>query len=465
MQQHSVTYFDVRNVQDSDFEPTDPVNPDDHCLALPSRYPPLDASITNPLQGSRKPRKTKTPLAPLSTSASALCQNIMYVISRHNPPPSLPSLLDYHDLHPGLRSTRSYNLLLARALRHASYGTFEWLLAAMCADSLSGDLETRKLKARWLIQSGWWTKAWEEVTARQSVTIGQPNNSIPLPIWLEFFRTLKRGTIRRRRARARLEDAEVDSCAAPEVLTEPHESVHLYTSRYRVLMDNQPTFTPQELSLISPRAIYSIVLMMLKSGQRDTALLLTKTYFTNLPAKISTSWARTCVDIIHLHIALGSVKKGLGNMYESRRTLVLLLRLRRDLRPTSTTLFLLLAPLRQAKRCGTVAWNIFQSSTRNWGAALEDRRVRRRVAQLAAKEGRWDIVDRILRSERLSRWAHATWKLTRRVVGEAVTSPKRLLRPPARKLFTHNGREQMHWCRFIKQVQRMKRRMRQHNRK
>ncbi|RDB29270.1 hypothetical protein Hypma_015626 [Hypsizygus marmoreus] len=460
-QSPSVAYLEPETVEDSDFHFVDPGRSPSYPPDTPQRSPRLARSSHRHYRDFGSPVGSQLsqplrPLFPLAKSPPSLYQNLLYLLSHRDPLPSLPALLDYHDLHPGLRTTRSYNLLIALALRNGSYGTVEWLLATMRVDRLRGDLETQKLKVRWLVQSGWWNQAWDEV-----VTASPAAGTIPLPIWLEFFRTLKRGTIRRRpRGRRALntdDGGDAILCPSSEVVTEPSDPTNIYSARHRVLISHQPAFTPQELAQTPPRAVYSIVMLLLKSRQSNVAFSLTKMYLVNLPRKIPSAWARTCLDIIHLHIAMGSSHSGLRKLIETRRTLISLILSHSALRPTSTTLFLLLAPLRQARRSGTVAWNILRRFKAQWGPAIEDRRVRRRVAQLATKEGRMDIVDAIIRAERPSRWAHATWKLTRRVVGDVVTSPPhRLLRPPAKKIFRHNGREQRHWCHLMKRTRRMK---------
>jgi len=399
-----------------------------------------------------KPLQTcPVPLIPVATTPTSLYRNLLYILSHRSGLPSLAALLDYHDLHPSLRSARSYNLLIWLALRHCCFGTVQWLLAAMRADGLEGNLETWKLKVRWLVQAGSWDRAWNEVSSNQAFKATSShlsgNLAIPLPIWLEFFRGLKRGALSGR-MKGRWDGSY------PSLLDFDPKGVH--SARFRTLMANPPSSAFHESTGTSPRTVYFVVLMMLKTRYTATALSLTKSYFHSLPPRISTAWVRTCLDIIHLHIIMGSSQKGLKKLYEVQRTMSTLITLHPTFRPSSTTLFLLLAPLRQAKRCGTVAWNVLHRFRSRWGTRVEDRRVRRRVAALATKEGRMDIVNSILLTERIWNRMHGNWKTAEQVLGRVSTVPqaRQLLRARAKRLFKHNGREERQWCLLQRRIKR-----------
>lgn len=466
-----VGYFEPEGIQESDLQRADPSRSHaDDPLNIPANGQHKEVKgpwcWKDPNLGTfsnEKPLETRsTPIVLPAKSRVALYQNLLYLLSHRDPIPSLPALLDYHDLHTGLRSTRSYNLLVAQALRHASFGTVQWLLKAMQADGLPGNFETWKLKVRWLIQTGWWDRAWNEVMGYQNQNVygwaPQEKSPIPPEIWLEFFRTLKRAPARRRpMAHGSSEtDGRTDSSQVVQAPAELPDTMGLYLARYHVLTANYPVLAPKELARASPRMIYFVVMTMLNSQQSTAALSFTQSYFKALPPIIPANWARICQDIIHLHIALGSSHKGLRKLYESRRTMVSLTKTHSALKPTSTTLLLLLSPLRHAKRCGTVAWNVCNSFKRQWGLRTVDRRVRRRVATLAVKEGRMDIVDKVLSSEKTFRWAHRMWKSTTLTLGAMTTPrPRKLLRSPAKKLFRYNGREERLWHLFRKRTKRM----------
>ncbi|KAJ7932477.1 hypothetical protein B0H13DRAFT_781984 [Mycena leptocephala] len=117
-------------------------------------------------------------------SRKSLYKNLLRLLSSPRTA-SLPILLDYHELHDGFRSVRSYNLLISLAIRHVAYGTVEFLLNGMTADQISGNFETEKLKTRWYVRSGLWEHAWLHVTTTHPKVI-------PLPLWLDFFMGRKR---------------------------------------------------------------------------------------------------------------------------------------------------------------------------------------------------------------------------------------------------------------------------------
>ncbi|KAG5653582.1 hypothetical protein H0H81_012089 [Sphagnurus paluster] len=462
-----IVYFHPDDVRDSDLSPPDSTCPESPGPSVPHRSW-NDASIVGTPVSSHEIRASPLPLFPIAKTAPSLYQNLLHLLSYHHPRPTFSALLDYHDLHRDLRSTRSYNLLISLALRTGSYGAVPWLLSSMHMESIPSNIETWTLRTRWLVQSGWWDKAWKEaIEAFPRSNIRETNgpaksrflvtDTLPLPIWLEFFRTVKHG-MKRQRTRIRpASPSSVESTSDSEQPSIPD----LYWKRYQILMNNRPANIPHDLAQTSPTVVYSVVSILLHAREVDKAISLTKSYLTNLPPRMSTSRTMKCLDIIHLHIALGSSHSGLRNLFETRRTMISLLASHPALQPTSTTVFLLLRQLRRAKHCGTVAQRVVHEFKRKWGAHIEDRRVKRRVATLALKEGRMDIVRSILHSERGPRWACATWKLMEEVVGKTATPrPRRLLRAPARKIFKHNGREEAHWRRLLKRVS-----LRRHNRR
>ncbi|KAF9462139.1 hypothetical protein BDZ94DRAFT_1195093 [Collybia nuda] len=465
-QETSVAHIQPEEIQDSDLRPVDP----GRSLSSNSQFNPAmgryddskpswywkDSNLTT-LDSERQPDTRPSSIVSPAKTRVALYQNLLYLLSHRDPVFSLPTLLDYHDLHTGLRSTRSYNLLVAQALRHASYGTVQWLLKAMKADGLPGNIETWKLKVRWLIQTGWWDQAWNEVMESRNWAITEwapPQNSpIPPQIWLEFFRTLKRAPARRRY----MDRWEQNSSShAAQNLEDRPDSTILHLARFHTVTANCPMLTPKGFTQASPRMVYFVVMTMLRSQQAASALSFTQAFFKALPPSIPSNWVRTCQEIIHLHIALGSSQRGLRRLYECRRTMVTLTKTHSALKPTSTSLLLLLSPLRHAKRCGTVAWNICRSFRRQWGTKTVDRRVRRRIMTLAVKEGRMDIVDKILSSEKTYRWAHGMWKKTTLTLGGThPLRPRKILRPPAKKLFRYNGREERLWQLFRRRKRRV----------
>ncbi|KAJ6604572.1 hypothetical protein DFH09DRAFT_1123140 [Mycena vulgaris] len=336
----------------------------------PPRPVALDSTPTK-WQAHRKsyPTSSKNP-APVgfierAHSRNSLYRNLLHLLSSPRTA-SLPILLDYHELHNGFRSVRSYNLLISLAIRHVAYGTVQSLLKGMAADEIAGNLETEKLKTRWFVRSGLWEHAWIQVTANHP-------NPIPLPLWLEFFHDVKAGALSNR--------------------MNPTWRVNSPLARFRILMQNLPTFMPNELRS-SARAVRILVRAMLSLNRPQSALTLATRYFNGLPRHVDGRWAEQCVAIIDALVAFEAQKRGLLDFFRTRRKLNSLLAIHRSFRPTPKTLYLLLGTLRHAKQCGTVSWHTLTKFKTRWGPQIENRRVRRRVASYAVIERRLDIVNK-----------------------------------------------------------------------
>ncbi|KIM48282.1 hypothetical protein M413DRAFT_440002 [Hebeloma cylindrosporum] len=388
-------------------------------------------------------RPGEPPLLPTPKSRTSLYRNLLYLRNMHTPT-RLPALIDYHSLYPQWQSTPSYNLLIELAIRHRAYETVRRIVIAQDANNIPKNLESHKLEVRWFVYQGLWDDAWRYVQRLKDngtfSTKGDAND-IPLPIWLEFFSAPKK-----RRA-------------FHYVPTDRGHELHHYSGktqeryedllvRQRILNDNRPQNMPP-LAQTSPFAIYCIVNLLVRSSNRDRALALTKAFFESIPRYMDARKVRRCLSIIHVHLVYCPATNGLPRFYESRRTLISLLKLHPSLRPNSRTLFLLLAPLQRAKRCGTIASKTLKSFKSQWGPQVEDRRVQRRVTQLALKEGRMDIVENITRQERSERRYRRRRLLEEHVAGGITRVASRWhIRFPLRKVFPRNGRETRLWVRL-----------------
>lgn len=457
----NVTYFDPDSFADWDFDSIPGVSSQPREITpahIPRTRPPRPGQpssiITNAVSVS-----PAGPSFRLSrpTTRYALRKNLIYLVSICRPTPSLPVLVDYHALYPDLQTTWSYNLLIALALRHVSFGVTQMLFTEMRRSKIKGNFETWKLQVRSLIQAGFWDRAWRQVMETTNSPIpgnSRPRHEMPLPIWLEFCRSLRKGILRKP-PKARWivnEQREVVRNAAAETVTEGPDTLLLYRARQRLLFRHRPTHMP-DLATTHPNTIYHIVYLLLQSQQGDRALLLTTSYLRALPRKLRKKTAMRCLDIIHLHITFNRTTKGLRKLYETQQTLNTLLKLHRSLRPTSSTLFLLLSTLRHAKRCGTVANNVVRAFKLEWGPQVEDGRVRRRLVTLALKEGRRDLVKHIGKLETEACRATRSWTFEREVLGGTQRWPfKRVFRYPGRKLFVKNGKERRLWHRVQKRA-------------
>ena len=428
------------------YEPTDADNPQtdlharDFLDEIPVKILPQILNFVSP----GPLRLSEPPLLPSPKSRTSLYRNLLYLRNIHTPPTRLPALIDYHSLYPQWQSAPSYNLLIELAIRHRAYETVRRIFIAQDVNNVPKNLETYKLEVRWFVYQGLWDDAWRHVQRlKDNGTLSAKGNAngIPLPIWLEFFSAPKKR--RAFNSIPRVRGHEPDQyCGKTQ---ERYEDLQI---RQRILNDNQPENMPP-LAQTSPFAIYCIVNLLVRANNRDRALALTKAFFESIPRYMDARTARRCLNIIHVHLISCPAKNGLPRFYESRRTLISLLKLHPSLRPNSRTLFLSLAPLHRAKRCGTIAFKILNSFKSQWGPHVEDRRVRRRVTQLALKEGRMDIVETIARSERSERRYRRRRLLEEHVAGSLTRVPSRWhIRFPLRKVFPRNGRETHLWARL-----------------
>ncbi|KAJ7092648.1 hypothetical protein C8R44DRAFT_406148 [Mycena epipterygia] len=323
---------------------------------------------------------------------------------------SLPRLLDYHEAHHGLRSVRSYNLLIHLAIRHVAYGAVQSLLNGMAADKIPGNLETQKLKIRWFVRSGLWEHAWLQVTTTQPAPI-------PLPLWLEFFQGAKAGALANR--------------------LDVTWRVNSPQTRFQILMQNLPTFLPNDVHE-SVRGVGIVVRALLSLGKPQAALTLATRYFNGIPRVIGVKWAEQCVGIIDALVAFENKKRGLLDFFTTRRKLNSLLAIHPSFRPTPKTLYLLLGTLRKARQCGTVSWHTLTKFKTRWGPQVENRGVRRRVASYAIIERRLDIVNKVFDAERRSRLLHEAGTTEQPQLGGL-----RLL--PFREIYPRHGYEERLW--------------------
>lgn len=435
--------------------------------------PPADAATP-----VRIPAETLSVLTmPFPTSPQSLYRNLLLMTS--NPPFSISEAIDYHfNLPKALHSTKSFNLLISLALRNASFAPVARLFNAMRAESVPANLETWKLHVRWFVRTGRWNDAWKrvlEVTRKQNLSTKFPNNPIPLPLWLELFGVQKRGALRHwvitdrkpdmstdwgltsevlpRAGRntnpgAGLENAQeshldasvVDAANSTPVLRKrlvPQPCQRVNLSQYRALMQVSPLLASANQVQILPRTILIITQTMYQVGQRNLALSTALSYVKSLPPQLRRCDRRRVLDLVNLHLSMVTPhrKPGLKQHFTQRRTLRKFLHARPDLTPSSTTLFLLLRPLRNCRRSGTLAMQCLHLFEKRWGPRVQSRLVRRRVASLALKEGRLDIVEAMMRLEWRCRVSDDTFPRT--------VYPSR--RRPWRTLFSRRGAENRRW--------------------
>lgn len=358
-------------------------------------------------------------------SQRALFQNMLHFLQSTSSPPEVLRLIEYHSAQPArLRSAKSFNILVALALRNAAFGHVEPLLRQMHNDGVLGNEETKKLIIRYLVRSGRWEDAWHQVSTtmeEERRVLGHTTRrqvGIPLHIWLELFATAKRGAFcrltsepsyRQLDAPDRMPITKLSSDAPPE---------HPESGKHRLLMRHYPKSAPANVSRTAARVLSVIVDAMLRTGKDAAALELTQTYLKGLPHDLDSGWQRSCRQLIHLHaVSRGIRLRGVRTHFAKRRTVAALLALHPQLTPNSSTLFLLLSSLQRACNPGTLGRRLVEGYKKRWGAGVEDARVRRRLAAFALKEGHVPLASAVLAREHVARRRRASWALRGSVLG------------------------------------------------
>lgn len=434
--------------------------------------PPVDAGTPVGIPTESLP----IPTMPFPTSPQSLYRNLLFITS--NPPFYIREAIDYYfDWPKPLHSTKSFNLLISLALRNASFASVGRLFSAMRAESIPANMQTCKLHVRWFVRTGKWNDAWKrvlEIMGQQNATTTFPNNPIPLPLWLELFGSQKRGALRHwvitdrkpiikagsgagcntspnaardlhlnagleEDQKSRLEDAKNSTPFRRKRLM-PRSCQNPYAAemlRYRALLQVSPLLASSDQVQILPRTILIITQTMYHVGQRSLALSTALSYVKSLPPRLRWCDRRRVIDLVNFHLSMVTRhrKPGLKQHFTQRRILWKFLHARPDLTPSSTTLFLLLGPLRGCRRSGTLAMQCLHLFEKRWGPRVQSRLVRRRVASLALKEGRLDIVEAMMR---------VAWRY-----GVSDDSFPRTVyasrRRPWRTLFSRRGAENRRW--------------------
>ncbi|KAL0578731.1 hypothetical protein V5O48_003287 [Marasmius crinis-equi] len=371
--------------------------------ALNDRKPTEDTSSKKEGRGRRRGRKASStgvifrspegdhdPSKPPHRTPATLSRYITHPDSRnalhdrlrelHSRRITLHKLIDYHDWYPHVRSTRSFNFLISLALANASYGTVKWLFRSMESANIVPNHRTEQLVIRWHVALGLWDRAWQDLTGIGKVNIpfgSRPTGGNPAQLterlWLEFFKGLTRNSTRSR----------------------SRGGLGALTRRLLLLMEHRPT---PSRDATHQKILHLVVRSLLRMNARDTAMLLARRYLDYLAKDPSfrRSLPESPLKLVHMFVAFGSSGRGLRKFHEARQLLLSFLYTYSFLVPTPLTLFLLLGNLRGAKRCGTVGLDCFVYFRGRWGKRIDDLMVRRRLASLAVKEGRMDIVGKIV---------------------------------------------------------------------
>ncbi|RPD64831.1 hypothetical protein L227DRAFT_571293 [Lentinus tigrinus ALCF2SS1-6] len=372
-----VTFVGVETLSPHDFEHPRSLSPGSPAYESDPPWEDIRASVPAECLPHAVPfTPPKEPSAlPHPSTQQELVQNLVDAITA-DPPTSLSQALSYHAAHPALHSTASFNLLIRYAVRCASFGTVADLLRQMVRDRLPGNTYTRVLRVRAMVRSGHWSTAWMEETARLRAN----GPGMPLPVWLEFFGSVKRGAILQRVSR---NDGRTKEDRA-EFLQKPDPTVA--AARMHALLQHRPVVSADEWQAVPPRVIHALVRALLVQGQRAAAIEMTRLYFESLPRELDEGLRQACLAIIHLHMDSGRARN-LSAHFSALETLFAFLDMHHCFEPTPTTVFLLLRTLKSTRRCGERADKLVYSFERRWGPNILDDRVRRRWASLWVKQG------------------------------------------------------------------------------
>ncbi|RDX50464.1 hypothetical protein OH76DRAFT_1348960 [Lentinus brumalis] len=430
-----VTFVDVETLSPHDFEHPRFVSPGSPAYDSDPPWEEIRASVPAHLLPRAVPFKPQElPPLPHPSTQQELVQNLVDAITAE-PPTSLSQALSYHAAHAALHSTASFNLLIRYAIRCASFRTVDHLLRRMVHDQIPGDQDTRVLRVRSMVRSGQWSTAWTEETARMKAE----GLGMPLPVWLEFFGSVKRGAIMSRASRDNRRTKE----GRAEFLQTPDPTVT--AARFHALMEHRPLVTADEWQLVPPHAVHALVRALLAQDRRTAAVEMTRSYFESLPRELDESWRHSCLAIIHLHMDSGRARN-LSAHFSALQTLFAFLDMHRCFQPTSSTLFRLLRTLKSTQRCGERADKLIYSFERRWGPDILDDRVRRRWASLWLKQERPDRAERILAVQSALDMERTEWRAELAVTGaQSGKGRRRRLRWLDLSRAPRKGKERWHW--------------------
>jgi hypothetical protein len=217
-----------------------------------------------------------------------------------------------------------------------------------------------------------------------------------------------------------------------EIIKDPAPGTEACLRRQRLLACVQPIMKPN--TWISPNIVKAFIYPVVRSGRTAEAVEMAKTYFSSLPVKINMEHAAQCLDIIHLLLS-ADTRNGLLSVFDNQRLLLSLLKTHASLKPSPKTLHLFLAPVKRVKKSGTVAFHIFKAFEKSWGPKVVDVNVRQRVFRLAKKEGRKDIMQKMLDGHtQITSWRSGCVSGYRRASTTPVSGLHRL---PNRGSFAH----------------------------
>ncbi|KAF8269349.1 hypothetical protein EI94DRAFT_1785431 [Lactarius quietus] len=367
---------------------------------------PEDHPVPNPPNSFTSPASLKKcpAVMPSACREDSLFKRVLhfYMSSPRTP---IQSLVAYHSSLPDMQSTRSYNLLLRLAIRHSAFGIAHTLLQLMRASRVKEDLTTWKFCVRLLVREGRWSDAYNLVIDLPKDPSRAPfaSGGVPVSVWAELLGTTKRRAFR---------DATL--------LRDPGMC---NLTRYRHLMRQLPKLGISMEDTPPPQVVYASVVALIRMQQREAARQVTTRFLGVDPKGLG-------LRLVHLHVAADPRKRTLRTFYRALRDLQGFRVVCPELKPNSTTLFLLLGHLQEVKQCGIIGHKLVGWFRRQWGNPIVSPRVERRSLALAVKEKRVDLIRHWLTCVETSQKSGWMWSLEREVVDGEIHGRRSLSRRP-----------------------------------
>ncbi|EJD55542.1 hypothetical protein AURDEDRAFT_179284 [Auricularia subglabra TFB-10046 SS5] len=349
----------------------------------PNELAELDIPHVDPDFNPEMARPTERPSAKVQRAPRSPAQLYQRLLDLTNgllhrthprPPPSIQTLVEYHDRYSALNSTKSYNVLMEYAIRHTDFGAAYRLITRMrkhAAQALP-NLETEVLTVRLLVRVGRWDEAWARCWHEGGATYRWARTH-PFPFWLEFFAFVSPAIPW---GRARFFKVDRDRSV---------ESAQL-----RKLLEHIPRLTGLDFDHAPPRLIAALVFRLLTADRRDTALDIARGFLRGLPPTLHAETNRDAVRIIDLFASFGYESK--LPWAKVRDTFNELMKLHPDLRPGPASIAPVIRTLRYEQNGGRRALAFLKAARARWGTRVEDATVRRVIAKMAFHNDRRDIV-------------------------------------------------------------------------
>jgi hypothetical protein len=392
---------------------------------------PPAALEDGPVLNSPDLRDTSQPSATMSSTH--VCEDSLTRRLRHlylsSPHASIQSLMLYHDSFSDMQSTQSYNLLLRLAIRHSAFGTAHTLLQSMRASRVPEDLTTWKHCVRLLVREGRWSDAYNLVIDLPKNHSRAPfaSDGVPVHVWAELLGTAKRRAFR---GTTQMQDPGMSNLA-----------------RYRHVMRQLPKLGISSKDTPPPQVVYASVAALLRMQQRGAAQQVTTQFLAIDPKGLG-------LRLVHLHMAAEPRRRTLATFYRALRDLQGFCVVSPELKPNSTTLFLLLGHLKGAKYCGIIGHKLVRWFRRRWGNSMMSPCVERRMLALAVKEKRVDLIRQWMTCVKTRRKIWWMWSLEREAVDGGIHKRRSLSRDPDLRL-ARAGTERLYVDRLLRRASRV----------